>query len=123
MHALLALPFVRSLEAIWADTESRVLIVIALGQIALGTVIFRLIEDEWSLMDSLFFCVVTSTTIGYGDLTPSTDASRLVCIVYILTSVGLLGALLTRIASGRAQIRAERLQSRGRLGGERDGED
>jgi voltage-gated potassium channel Kch len=118
MRALLALPFVRSLEAIWADTESRVLVVIALGQILVGTVIFRLIEDDWSLMDSLFFCVVTSTTIGYGDLTPSTDASRLVAIVYILTSVGLLGALLTRIASGRAQLRAERLQ--GRAG--RDGE-
>ena len=112
MHALLALPFVRSLEAIWADSESRVLIVIALGQIAVGTVIFRLIEEEWSIIESLFFCVVTSTTIGYGDYTPSTDAGRIVCIVYILTSVGLLGALLTRVASGRAQIRAERIERR-----------
>ena len=111
MRLLRSLPFIGSLLAIWDDPEARALIVIAATQVATGTFVFWLIED-WSLIDSFYFCVVTATTIGYGDLTPTTEAGRLVCVVYILLSVGLFVALLSRLATGRVARRATAIERR-----------
>ena len=35
-------------------------------------------------MDALYFSVVTISTVGYGDISPSTDGSRVFTAVYIL---------------------------------------
>lgn len=32
--------------------------------------------EQWGVVDSIYFAVVIFTTIGYGDLSPSTDAGR-----------------------------------------------
>jgi hypothetical protein len=36
-----------------------------------------------SVIDGLYFSVTTFATVGYGDIHPSTDASKLVCIAEI----------------------------------------
>ena len=38
-------------------------------------------------MDSLYFSAVTLTTVGYGDLSPTTDAAKLFAVVYIFSGV------------------------------------
>jgi voltage-gated potassium channel len=43
--------------------------------------------------DSLWFSIVTITTVGYGDLVPTSAAGRLVAIVLMLGGIALLGAL------------------------------
>jgi voltage-gated potassium channel len=43
--------------------------------------------------DSLWFSIVTITTVGYGDLVPTSSAGRLVAIVLMLGGIALLGAL------------------------------
>jgi voltage-gated potassium channel Kch len=106
-----SMPIIRTLAAIWSDAESRALIVLAVVQIAIGSGVFMLLEG-WSPIEALYFCVVTSTTVGYGDLTPDTDVGRLATILYIVLSVGLIGALLSRIASGRAERRATAIERR-----------
>lgn len=45
------------------------------------------------LADSMWFSVVTITTVGYGDLVPQTLAGRLVAVVLMIGGVALLGAL------------------------------
>jgi voltage-gated potassium channel len=45
------------------------------------------------LGDSMWFSIVTLTTVGYGDLVPNTTAGRLVAVVLMLGGVALLGAL------------------------------
>ena len=45
--------------------------------------IYRSLEG-WSYFHSLWFCFVTLTTIGYGDYTPSKDATKIYYCFYII---------------------------------------
>ena len=50
---------------------------------AVGTVVYKELEG-WRSLDAIYFMVVTSTTVGYGDLCPSTPEGRLFTCVYAL---------------------------------------
>jgi len=72
------------------------------GLIAVGTVVYHQLEN-WSWVSSFYFSACTVTTVGYGDLTPTTDASRLFTAFYALigvgialTSLGVIGASYLR---------------------------
>ncbi len=68
------------------------------GLIGIGTWIFHVIE-EWSWAESFYFSVTTLTTVGYGDLFPTTDGSRIIASIYILIGVGIVFTALTTIGS------------------------
>ena len=57
--------------------------------LAISTAIFHTLEG-WGWINSFYFSVVTLTTVGYGDLVPTSDISRLVTSIYILLSIPLL---------------------------------
>jgi hypothetical protein len=40
--------------------------------LAAGAGLFMLWEEDWSFFEGFYFCFVTMTTIGFGDLVPST---------------------------------------------------
>jgi len=65
----------------------RVLLVVFLGIIVLGTIGFSLIEDR-PLQDALYFTIVTVATVGYGDIHPATQAGRAFAVVLIVLGVG-----------------------------------
>lgn len=54
-----------------------------------------------TFLDAAYFAVVTMTTVGYGDITPVSDAGRVFTILMILSGIALiptqLGDLLRRI--------------------------
>ena len=66
--------------------------------IGVGTWIFHSIED-WSWAESFYFSVATLTTVGYGDIHPTSDGSRVFTAIYILVGVGVVIAALTSIGS------------------------
>lgn len=69
-----------------------------IGLIAAGTIVFHYLED-WTLAQSFYFSVATLTTVGYGDITPTTDETRVVAALFILVGVGVFIAALTSIGS------------------------
>ena len=72
----------------------------------IGTVLFVFLED-WTPVQALYFTVATMTTVGYGDLVPTTDASRFVATVYMVTIVPIMlvamGVVADAVYSHRVQ--------------------
>ena len=54
------------------------------------------------MLECIYFVVVTLSSVGFGDLTPQTDAMRLFTGAYILVGVGILGTALQLVESGLA---------------------
>lgn len=75
--------------------------VVEIGLISSGTIFYRLVEG-WGWLDSLYFCVVTLATVGYGDLHPVTPLAKLFTIPYIIFGVAMLGVFIQ--LAGRAAL-------------------
>ena len=59
-----------------------------LGFLIFGTVGFLLTEDTvTNVFDSIYFTVVTMTTVGYGDLVPTSGASRVVASIVMIGGI------------------------------------
>lgn len=89
--------FGRAVVGIRRDPERRGLVTLALVTVAGGTWFYHLVEG-WSWLDSLWFSVVTLTTVGYGDLVPVTDAGKVFTMAYLVTGIGILLAFVTEVA-------------------------
>ena len=89
------------------EPETRIIAVAALLTIAIGSLVYMEIEG-WSLLDAVYFCVVTLATVGYGDLHPTTPFGRAFTILYILVGVGIIAAFITGLAKDRPMALADR---------------
>lgn len=49
---------------------------------------YRTIEG-WSFINALYFAVATASTVGYGDITPSHQISKIFTIIFIVLSTTL----------------------------------
>lgn len=52
-----------------------------------------------SLGDALWFGIVTMTTVGYGDVAPTTGAGRLVAVLLMFGGMGLVSVVTATVAS------------------------
>ena len=75
----------------------RLILLAVLGVITLGTVVFHLLEG-WSILDSLYVTAQTLTTVGFGDLAPSTTGGRVFATVFMMAGVGVVLYALTTTA-------------------------
>ena len=79
-----------------SDRDSRPVILWAAAALAIGTLVYHWLEG-WSLLNALYFCVITLATVGYGDLTPTTPLARAFTIVYVINGVVILLAFFDRL--------------------------
>lgn len=93
------------------DPEFRGLLYSVLVLLAFGTALFHYLEG-WNLLDSLYFSVVSLTTVGYGDFTPTSDWGRAWAIIYILMGIGILSSFIGMVVRKRRErIRAKSNES------------
>jgi voltage-gated potassium channel len=93
------------------DDAFRATLFLLVALLVAGTLVYPILEG-WSLIDSLYFSVVTLATVGYGDLHPTTDLGKLFTIVYILTGVGVLVVFASRVVNAMVTERAEGVRRR-----------
>lgn len=79
--------------------EQSVRILLAMTAILIGTasIFYRWVEG-WTWLDSVYFSVITISTVGYGDFAPQTALGKLFTIFYVLCGLGLFVATATAIA-------------------------
>lgn len=89
--------FLRALAFAAWDPASRGVVILALLTLMTGTFFYRWSEG-WGLVDALDFSVVTLTTIGYGDLVPTTTGAKLFTIMCSLIGIGIIAVFITSLA-------------------------
>ncbi len=89
--------FVRALWRSLKDPEFQALFFLVVVMLALGSWFYSRAEG-WSLLDSLYFSVITLTTVGYGDFSPSTAAGKIFTIFYIFVGIGIILGFVNLVA-------------------------
>jgi voltage-gated potassium channel len=91
--------------------EYRELLFTTMLVLGFGSVVYHYLEG-WNWVDSLYFSVITLTTIGYGDIAPKTDAGKLFTIVYILIGLGIILSFINTVYEHYNSARATRRGSK-----------
>lgn len=67
-------------------------------QFAIGVLWFYFVE-RIGIIDSLYMVVITLSTVGFGEVSPLSQAGKIFIAFYIISGVGLLGYTFTSVAS------------------------
>ena len=80
------------------DIEFRILLFILLTLLVGATLFYSSVEG-WSIIDALYFSVMTMSTIGYGDLVPTTTWSKSFTIIFSILSISFFAAVIAKIVA------------------------
>lgn len=70
--------------------------------LTVGTTCFYFVKNQIEgkkvngVLDSVYFCVVTMTTVGYGDLVPNSPAAKLLASFFVFSGMALVGTVLSK---------------------------
>lgn len=74
----------------------RLLAAAAILAVAAGTIFMHYIE-KLSWINSVYFSVVSLTTVGYGDIVPKTDPGKIFVCFYLLAGIGIIAAFASNL--------------------------
>ncbi len=89
--------------------KARYIALIGFIVLGVGIVFYRIVEG-FSWINSLYFCVITLTTIGYGDIVPKTDLGKLFTTVYVIIGIGIFAAVINYLIKRAAVQRISKRQ-------------
>ena len=74
--------------------------------------------EGWRWLDSVYFTIITSTTIGFGDIAPLTDLGKMFTIFVSLVGIGIAFYTISVIVRYflSIELRREREKKEGRRG-------
>lgn len=96
--------FFRAVGRSLRDPEFQALFFLVVMTLLSGTFFYRQVEG-WSLLDSFYFSVITLTTVGYGDLAPTTGVSKVFTIVYLFVGIGIILAFINAVSKRSLESR------------------
>ena len=95
------MPFKNQIRQAWyflqRENFDRVLLVIII-LLLFSSITYSVVEER-TLIDSFWWTIVTVTTVGYGDIAPTTVPGRLVALINMIVGVGVLAILSASLAS------------------------
>jgi voltage-gated potassium channel len=75
----------------------------ASGLVLMASTIVPIVEPDTSKIttfgDGLWWAIVTTTTVGYGDLVPESATGRVIALVLMLVGISLIGMITANLAS------------------------
>ncbi len=86
-------------------------VVIGLGAIGIFAVERGQNNNIQSVGDALWWAVVTTTTVGYGDVSPVTGEGRLIAVALMIVGIGFIGVFTATITSFFLQPPTARTES------------
>lgn len=87
------------------DKAARPIVMYAGSVMVLCSLLYHWLEG-WSLLDAVYFVVVSFTTIGYGDLSPTQPITKVITIFLAFNGVAVLLMLFNEIQ----RIRLEQIE-------------
>lgn len=70
-------------------------------------VCYGVLVEKWSVIQSIYYATITASTVGYGDLSPTEQWSRLLCIVFLPLAVTVFCEVLGRVAGAYLDYKIE----------------
>lgn len=87
--------FLRITAALWRKQEVRGLLLIVFITILSGTWFYHQFEPTITTwVDAYYFTVITLTTIGYGDFSPTTPLTKIFTTLYVFIGLGIIAGLI-----------------------------
>ncbi|GMA70633.1 ion transporter [Leuconostoc litchii] len=74
------------------------LIITAVVLILVGAEMYSVAENV-SYMNSLWWAIATTTTVGYGDISPHTEIGRFIAVVLMILGIGLIGSVTSTVTA------------------------
>ncbi len=68
--------------------------------LVIGAIVFSVLEG-WSAIDAFYFVTMTATTVGYGDLTPTSPVSKVVTILFAFSIIPFVLYAFTAVAKSQ----------------------
>jgi voltage-gated potassium channel len=79
------------------DPQFRTLVVLVFFTLLSGTIFYSL-EEGWTIVDAFYISVTTLTTVGLGDLSPTTTIGKLFTVIYIFAGLSLVLGFIETVA-------------------------
>lgn len=92
--------FIRTFAILWRKEETRGLLWVILITILAGTWFYYEFEPTittWG--DAYYFTVITLTTIGYGDFSPTTPLTKFFTTLYVFAGLGIITGFIGLVGS------------------------
>ena len=90
--------------------QARILLLSVIIVLSTGTIFYHIVE-KWTWLNSLYFCVITLATIGYGDFTPTKDISKIFTMGYVFVGIAIIFGFINYLAR-RGAIRLKKHKPR-----------
>ncbi|WP_165875798.1 ion transporter [Hazenella coriacea] len=92
------------LSAFFRSKEVKFSLIIVAGIVFWGASGVYLIEGRvnsslQSFVDAIWWAIVTTTTVGYGDISPVTIGGRVIAVILMFTGIGLIGSVTASVAT------------------------
>lgn len=84
------------IQGIKNDPEFRFLLIFIVLLLASSTTFYSEYEN-WSVIDALYFSVMTMATVGYGDLVPTSPTSKIFTMIFTFLSIGAFVSFTAKI--------------------------